>query len=73
MGRPVKQAHPLLDWLRDQNCLKSDRELAAKLGTGYQYVSAIRQGANPVGATLILAAHEVFGHPVKVIRERMAA
>lgn len=62
----------LLDEVKKQNGLKSDRALAQFLDTEAPYMSRIRTGKLAVGPSIILSIHEKTGMPVAKIRELIA-
>jgi len=63
----------LFDALKAEFNIASDRKLAEVLGVKPPVISKIRCGKLPVGATLILRAHEEMGIEVTRIRELIAA
>lgn len=65
--------HALLDEVITRNGIKNDAELARRLELKPPQISKVRNGALPVGSTLILRLHEVFAMPVAEIRELAAA
>jgi hypothetical protein len=66
-----RKDHALLDFLRAEMALKSDREVADLLQLGIPTISKIRHG-QPVSDTVILRIHEATDIPVNVIREKIA-
>ena len=60
----------LLDFLRREMDLKTDREVAQLLQLGFPTISKIRHGA-PVSDTVILRIHECTDIPVRVIRDQI--
>lgn len=66
-----RKDHALLDFLRSELLLKSDRELADLLQLGIPTISKIRHG-QLVSDTVILRIHETTDIPVNVIREKIA-
>ena len=62
-------ANKLFDTIIDEARLKNDAALAKAIKVAPPVISKMRHGALKVGATMILALHEVFGVPVARIRE----
>ena len=60
----------LLDFLRRELDVKTDRALAALLELGVPTVSKLRNGY-PVSDTVILRIHERTDIPVRVIRDQI--
>ena len=60
----------LLDFLRREMDLKTDREVAELLQLKFPTISKIRHGA-PVSDTVILRIHENTDIPVRVIRDQL--
>ena len=60
----------LLDFLRRELELNTDRELAQLLKLGFPTISKIRHG-NTVSDLIILRIHECTDIPVRVIREQI--
>jgi len=60
----------LLDFLRREMDLKTDRELAQLLQLGFPTISKIRHGT-PVSDAVILRIHECTDIPVRVIRDQL--
>jgi len=60
----------LLDFLRRELDLHTDRELAHLLQLGIPTISKLRHGA-PVSDAVILRIHERTDIPVRVIREQI--
>jgi hypothetical protein len=66
----VKAPHPLLDYLKKQFDIETDRKLAYYLGISYTVMSKIRHMDDyPVTDSIILKIHETFELPVKKIRK----
>jgi hypothetical protein len=68
--RPTHLDNRLLDFLRREMFLKTDRQIAELLQLGFPTISKIRNGAN-VSDTVILRIHECTDIPVYVIREQI--
>ena len=64
------EQNQLLDFLRREMDLKTDREVAQLLQLGFPTISKIRHGA-PVSDTVILRIHECTDIPVRVIRDQL--
>lgn len=62
-------ANKLFDTIIDEARLKNDAALARAIKVAPPVISKMRHGALKVGATMILALHEIFGMPVARIRE----
>jgi hypothetical protein len=60
----------LIDFLRRELDLHTDRELAQLLELGFPTISKLRHGA-PVSDTVILRIHERTDIPVRVIRDQI--
>ena len=60
--------HKLLDRVRQELNVRSDRQLAKLLGTDAPIISRIRNRVRPCSDTIILAIHEATEIPVKEIR-----
>jgi len=60
----------LLDFLRRELDLHTDRQIAELLQLGFPTISKIRHGA-PISDTVILRIHERTDIPVYVIREQI--
>jgi hypothetical protein len=60
----------LLDFLRRELDLHTDRQVAELLELGFPTISKIRHGA-PISDTVILRIHERTDIPVYVIREQI--
>lgn len=60
----------LIDFLRRELDLKSDRAVAKLLELGIPTISKLRHGA-PVSDAVILRIHEKTDIPVRVIREQI--
>ncbi len=59
----------LLDSIRKDLQLGSDRDLANILDMQHATISRFRSNKYPLGPALILAIHETVGYPVAKIRE----
>lgn len=59
----------LLDYLQQTYGIKTDRELAAKIGLSTPVVSRIRNGKCGVSGDVMIKIHEVFDMPIKQIKE----
>ena len=68
--RPTHLDNKLIDFLRRELNLKTDREVALLLDLGVPTISKIRHGA-PVSDMVILRIHEKTDIPVQVIRDNM--
>jgi hypothetical protein len=69
--RPTHVDNRLLDFLRRELDLHTDRELALLLELGVPTISKLRHGF-PVSDTVILRIHERTDIPVRVIRDQIA-
>lgn len=65
--------HPLLDEVKSQLGVRSDKKLSKALGIRPPQVSRMRSRHLQVGPAVILAVHEKTGMPVARIRELLAA
>ena len=61
----------LVDEVRRLSGAKTDAALARSLGVGREVISKIRHGARPVGASLLIAMHELSGLSIKELRGLM--
>jgi plasmid maintenance system antidote protein VapI len=68
--RPTHVDNKLLDFLRRELDLHTDRQVAELLELGFPTISKIRHGA-PISDTVILRIHERTDIPVYVIREQI--
>ena len=68
--RPTHLDNKLIDFLRRELNLKTDREVALLLDLGVPTISKIRHGA-PVSDMVILRIHEKTDIPVQVIKDNM--
>jgi hypothetical protein len=68
--RPTHVDNKLIDFLRRELDLKTDREVAQILDLGFPTISKIRHGA-PVSDMVILRIHEKTDIPVRAIRDNM--
>jgi len=68
--RPTHIDNKLIDFLRRELDLKTDREVAQILDLGFPTISKIRHGA-PVSDMVILRIHEKTDIPVRAIRDNM--
>jgi plasmid maintenance system antidote protein VapI len=68
--RPTHVDNQLIDFLRRELDMHTDREIAELLQLGVPTISKIRHGA-PVSDTVILRIHECTDIPVRVIREQI--
>jgi hypothetical protein len=68
--RPTHVNNKLIDFLRRELDLKTDREVAQILDLGFPTISKIRHGA-PVSDMVILRIHEKTDIPVTAIRDNM--
>lgn len=59
----------LLDYLQQTYGIKTDRELAAKIGLSTPVVSRIRNEKCNVSGDVMIKIHEVFNMPIKQIKE----
>lgn len=59
----------LLDYIQQTYGIKTDRELAAKIGLSTPVVSRIRNGKCGVSGDVMIKIHEVFDMPIKQIKE----
>lgn len=69
----IHTPHKLLDTLIERTELKNDAALARMLQCAPPVVSKLRNRTLPLGATMVIRMHELFGMPVKEIRELAAA
>ena len=66
----VKAAHPLLDFLKNEYGIATDRKLADQLNVSYTVMSKIRHIEEYlVSDSIILKIHEAFNLPVANIRK----
>lgn len=63
----------LFDTLMEENNLKNDARLAKFLDLPPPVVSKIRNGRMPIGATLIIAVHEITGMQISEIKHLIAS
>ena len=68
--RPTHVDNKLIDFLRSELDLKTDREVAQILELGVPTISKIRHGA-PISDMVILRIHERTDIPVRAIRDNM--
>jgi plasmid maintenance system antidote protein VapI len=68
--RPTHVDNQLIDFLRRELDLKTDREVAQILELGVPTISKIRHGA-PISDMVILRIHERTDIPVRAIRDNM--
>jgi plasmid maintenance system antidote protein VapI len=68
--RPTHVDNKLIDFLRRELDLKTDREVAQILELGVPTISKIRHGA-PISDMVILRIHEKTDIPVRAIRDNM--
>jgi hypothetical protein len=68
--RPTHVDNKLIDFLRRELDLKTDREVAQILDLGFPTISKIRHGA-PISDMVILRIHEKTDIPVRAIRDNM--
>jgi hypothetical protein len=68
--RPTHVDNKLIDFLRRELDLKTDREVAQILQLGIPTISKIRHGA-PISDMVILRIHERTDIPVRAIRDNM--
>jgi len=68
--RPKHVDNKLIDFLRRELDLKTDREVAQILQLGIPTISKIRHGA-PISDMVILRIHERTDIPVRAIRDNM--
>ena len=68
--RPTHIDNKLIDFLRRELDLKTDREVAQILELGVPTISKIRHGA-PISDMVILRIHEKTDIPVRAIRDNM--
>jgi plasmid maintenance system antidote protein VapI len=68
--RPTHVDNKLIDFLRKELDLKTDREVAQILELGVPTISKIRHGA-PISDMVILRIHERTDIPVRAIRDNM--
>jgi hypothetical protein len=68
--RPTHVDNKLIDFLRRELDLKTDREVAQILELGVPTISKIRHGA-PISDMVILRIHERTDIPVRAIRDNM--
>jgi plasmid maintenance system antidote protein VapI len=68
--RPTHVDNKLIDFLRRELNLKTDREVAQILELGVPTISKIRHGA-PISDMVILRIHERTDIPVRAIRDNM--
>jgi plasmid maintenance system antidote protein VapI len=68
--RPTHVDNKLIDFLRRELDLKTDREVAQILQLGVPTISKIRHGA-PISDMVILRIHERTDIPVRAIRDNM--
>jgi plasmid maintenance system antidote protein VapI len=68
--RPTHVDNKLIDFLRRELDLKTDREVAQVLQLGVPTISKIRHGA-PISDMVILRIHERTDIPVRAIRDNM--
>ena len=68
--RPTHVDNKLIDFLRRELDLKTDREVAHILQLGVPTISKIRHGA-PISDMVILRIHERTDIPVRAIRDNM--
>lgn len=61
----------LLDFLAEKTGAKNDAALARVLEVAPPLISKIRHCHLPVGATLLIAAHELTGLPIRDLRAVM--
>ena len=61
----------LLDYLIAQFKVKNDAALARKLDVNASAISAIRNGDKPVGASLLIKAHEGLNMPTLELKKIM--
>ena len=67
----MKPAHPVIDHLLKAYEIRTDAELAKRLGLKPSAISKIRSGTMSLTPAFILAAHENLGIRVSKIRELM--
>lgn len=65
---PSLGANKLLDLLIDRGNLKNDAALSRMLKVAPPVVSKLRNGALPIGPSMVLNIHETFDLPVAAIR-----
>lgn len=68
--RPTHLDNRLLDFLRRELDMHTDREIAELLELGVPTISKIRNGA-PISDLVILRIHERTDIPVRVIRDQI--
>ena len=68
--RPTHIDNKLIDFLRRELDLKTDREVAQILELGVPTISKIRHGA-PISDMVILRIHEKTDIPVRAIRDNV--
>jgi hypothetical protein len=68
--RPTHVDNKLIDFLRRELDLKTDREVAQILELGVPTISKIRHGA-PISDMVILRIHERTDIPVRAIRDNI--
>lgn len=61
----------LLDWTKIRLGLRTDLELAMRLGVHKVAISQIRSRTIPLGAALLLSIHEESGLPTRELRKLM--
>ncbi len=66
---PAYTPHILLDSIKDQFKIKTDKELAEFIGTTSPQISRVRIGHHRLTPTMILAIHEATDWTPKFIRE----
>jgi hypothetical protein len=64
----IRNNNALLDLLINTMTLKNDAGLARVLEVAPPVISKIRHGRLPVGATLLIGAHEESGLPIKEMK-----
>lgn len=62
----TKHEHPLLDFLKRENDIKSDHELSKALGINRTYLSKIRHG-RPLSAKMKILIHKSTGMSIEDI------
>jgi len=61
-------ANTLFNEAQAYGVVKNDAQFSRDLGVAPPAISAMRKGKLPVGPSIILRIHEVYGMPVKKIR-----